>query len=892
MRRSGWRHVLMGAACAAVVAHAPPPVAAQSLEGPGTVPVGLQLRRLDGVKRVLMIAAHPDDEDTSLLATLARGWGAQTAYLSLTRGDGGQNAIGSELWEGLGVVRTGELVAARRLDGAEQFFTRAFDYGFSKNADEAFANWPREELLRDVVWIIRSYRPQVIVSVWSGTPRDGHGQHQASGIIAQEAFRAAGDSTRFPEQLELGVEAWAPAKLYESARGGGRGGAPPQGALTVETGRLDPLLGRSLGQLSAESRSQHRSQEMGSAETPGPRSTGVVLLESRVEGGEGGIFAGIDTTLVALAEALPDSQRAEVVAHLGAYRISLARARDAWGPNPIVLVSELEAALRHLEAAQVGAGEDAPPDFQRELAEKVSLAENAILSAAGVVFDLRADDDLVVPGQTVEVSAQLWNGGPLRLTHPRVAFDAPDGWTTRVTSSDGLSADGHVEPGALATWTYEVTLPDSAELSRLYYLREERDGASYRWPEEPELWGLPRDPAPVGARVGFAATLPDEPEADSLSLSVATSWRHVSVEPTRGELSRPVLVVPAVGVRVEPSSLVWPQSVAGPRAISVVVRAEAEGGANGTVVVDPPAGWAVSPANQPYSLAAAGAERTLSFELRPSGSPAAGVQPFEVVARDASGAEYEEGYRLIDYEHIERAAMFAPAVARVTVVPVMVAEGLRVGYIMGSGDDGPDAIAQLGIDLEMLGEDRVREGAFAGLDAIVLGVRAWEARPDLRAAVEQVHDFVREGGVVVAQYNRESFGSLPPFPLEVGRASPRVTDENAAVTILDPASPVLTTPNAIGPDDFAGWVQERGLYFGEQWDPRWIPLLEMNDAGEPPQRGSLLVSRVGEGAFVYTALSFFRQWSAGVPGAYRLFANLMSIDPATWAPAAPPAVFD
>ncbi|HEX5634630.1 MAG TPA: PIG-L family deacetylase, partial [Gemmatimonadales bacterium] len=205
------------------------------------MPVGLQLRRLDGVKRVLMIAAHPDDEDTSLLATLARGWGAETAYLSLTRGDGGQNAIGSELWEGLGVVRTGELVAARRLDGAEQFFTRAFDYGFSKNADEAFANWPREELLADVVWVIRSYRPQVIVSVWSGTPRDGHGQHQASGIIAQEAFRAAGDSTRFPEQLELGVEAWAPAKLYESARGGGRGGAPPEGALRVETGQLDPL---------------------------------------------------------------------------------------------------------------------------------------------------------------------------------------------------------------------------------------------------------------------------------------------------------------------------------------------------------------------------------------------------------------------------------------------------------------------------------------------------------------------------------------------------------------------------------------------------------------------------------------------------------------------------
>jgi LmbE family N-acetylglucosaminyl deacetylase len=859
------------------------------------VPVGLQLRRLDGVKRVLMIAAHPDDEDTSLLATLARGWGAETAYLSLTRGDGGQNAIGSELWEGLGVVRTGELDAARRLDGAQQFFTRAFDYGFSKTADEAFANWPREELLADVVWVIRSYRPQVIVSVWSGTPRDGHGQHQASRIIAQEAFRAAGASARVPEQHELGVETWVPAKLYESARGGGRGGAPPQGALRVETGQLDPLLGRSLGQLSAESRSQHRSQEMGSAETPGPRSTGVVLLESRVEGGEGGIFAGIDTTLVGLASELPDSQRTEVVAHLGAYRISLARARDAWGPNPTVLVSELEAALRHLQAAQIEGGEDAPPALRRELARKVSLAEGALLSAAGVVFDLRADDDLVVPGQTIEVNAQLWNGGPFRLTQPRVAFDVPDGWRAMPTASEGLSADGSVAPGALATWTFEVTLADTAELSRLYYLRVERDGARYRWPDEPELWGLSRDPAPVSARVSFAATLPDEPEVDGLTLSVATAWRHVTVEPTRGELARPVLVVPAVGVRVEPSALVWPESPAQtsaePRAISGVVRAEAEAGASGTVVVDPPAGWAVAPAHQPYSLAAAGAERTLAFELLPSGAPAPGEHLFQVVARDAGGGEYREGYRLIDYEHIERAAMFAPAVARVTVVPVVVAEGVRVGYIMGSGDDGPDALAQLGIDLEMLGDDRVREGDFAGLDAIVLGVRAWEARPDLRAAVEQVHDFARAGGVVVAQYNRESLGGLPPVPREVGRASPRVNDETAPVRILEPTSPALTTPNAIGPEDFEGWVQERGLYFGEQWDPRWVPLLEMNDAGEPPQRGSLLVARVGEGAFVYTALSFFRQWSAGVPGAYRLFANLISLDPGAWAPAAAP-VFD
>jgi hypothetical protein len=236
----------------------------------------------------------------------------------------------------------------------------------------------------------------------------------------------------------------------------------------------------------------------------------------------------------------------------------------------------------------------------------------------------------------------------------------------------------------------------------------------------------------------------------------------------------------------------------------------------------------------------------------------------------------------VDYEHIERAAMFSTAEARISVVPVVVAEGLRVGYVMGSGDDGPDAIRQLGIDVELLDEQRVREGDFAGLDVIVLGVRAWEARADLRAAVGQLHDFARAGGVVVAQYNREAIGSLPPFPLEVGRASPRVTDETAPVRILQPQAPVLTTPNRIGPSDFEGWVQERGLYFGEEWDERWVPILEMSDPGEQPQRGSLLVTAVGEGLFAYTALSFFRQWADGVPGAYRLFANLISLDPTAW----------
>jgi hypothetical protein len=288
------------------------------------------------------------------------------------------------------------------------------------------------------------------------------------------------------------------------------------------------------------------------------------------------------------------------------------------------------------------------------------------------------------------------------------------------------------------------------------------------------------------------------------------------------------------------------------------------------------------PPESAFVLPAAGTERTVTFEIRPSGAPAPGEHVFAVEARTDDGRVYDEGYSLIDYDHIERAALYSAAEARATVVPVVVPSTLRVGYIMGSGDDGPEAIRQLGVDLTLLGEDEVREGDFGGFNTIVLGIRAYEVREDLRAAAEQLLDFVRGGGTVVAQYNRASLGSLPPFALDVGRNSPRVTDETAAVTLLDPEAPIFTTPNRIGQADFEGWVQERGLYFGSEWDDAWVPLLAMNDVGEDSQRGSLLAASVADGVFIYTGLSFFRQWADRVPGAYRLFANLISADPAQW----------
>jgi hypothetical protein len=290
----------------------------------------------------------------------------------------------------------------------------------------------------------------------------------------------------------------------------------------------------------------------------------------------------------------------------------------------------------------------------------------------------------------------------------------------------------------------------------------------------------------------------------------------------------------------------------------------------------------VTPASLPYSLPGAGTERTVTFQLRPAGALGPGEYVLGAEARTEDDQVYAEGVSVIDYEHIERAAMFSPAEAHVTVFPVAVRPGLRVAYIMGSGDDGPEAIRQLGLDVTMLSEDDVRAGAFTGFDAIVLGIRAYEVRSDLRAAAEQLLDFVRGGGVVLAQYHRAPMDGILPYPLEVDRNSPRVTDETAPVTELDPEAPVFTGPNRIDPSDFRGWVQERGLYFGTTWDDQWVPLLEMNDAGEQPLDGSLLVSSFGDGVFMYTGLSLFRQWGDRVPGAYRLFANLISLDPAAW----------
>ncbi len=874
------------------------PAYAQERPQSGLVEAALLLRQVDGAKRVLMIGAHPDDENSALLATLARGMGAETAYLSLTRGDGGQNLIGPELMEELGIVRTGELLAARAIDGGAQFFTRAVDYGFSKSAEEAFLHWPREELLSDVVWVIRRFRPQVIVSVFSGTPADGHGQHQATGILAREAFRAASDPARFPEQLAH-VTPWQPVKLLRNVR------REPAGtpATVIETGVFDPVLGRSWYQVAMEGRSQHRSQDMGAPQPPGPRATSLVLVDAVRELAPGSpLFAGVDTSLAAIAGQLPAADRARAAPEIDAYRAAIREAEGLLGvSDPGRAVPALARALGHLEALAQLAG---PPrlenpalpmgrggtEFGRVIAHHTEVAQRAVLAAAGIVVDARTGDALLVPGEETTLTVSVWNGGRYQVVLARPQTIASAGWQVSglTAAPDGRGgpppADPNgtgIEPGQLATWTFRVQLPADTPPSVPYFMRLPREGDLYRWPDDPEVRALPIDPPPLQA--GAVLELVVEEGAEPTRIGVFREAPFVGVAQASGEFREPVLVVPAVSVAVDQPTMAWPLGDPLPRRVVVRLRGEAERGVRGTVRLEVPAGWSVAPAAAPFAFTGAGEATSAAFRVTPPADSNASADAAErvlVVAQAEDGRRWDRTVDIIDYPHIRRAAVLEAAEVAITRLDVQVAPGLRVGYVMGTGDGGFEALRQLGVEVELLGPEQVSAGDFAAFDAIVAGVRAYETRADLVATNARLLDFARAGGTVVVQYQQYQYaaGGFAPYPVEISRPHDRVTDEHAPVRVLEPSAPVLTAPNRIGPADWEGWVHERGLYFLGRWDERYAPVLEMADPGEAPLRGSLLIAPVGEGIYVYTGLAFFRQFPAGVPGAYRLFANLVSLN--------------
>jgi len=791
----------------------------------GVAALAAALKQLGAAKRVLMIGAHPDDEYSDLVALFARGMGAQVGYLSLTRGEGGQNLIGPELGPELGIIRSEELLAARRIDGARQFFARAYDFGYSKTIDEALRFWPRDSLLRDVLDVVRRFRPQIIVSVFSGTPADGHGQHQVAGVLARQAFETLRDSS------------WGPVKLYRSLYFD-----TAAATLRLDAGVLDPVDGRSYHQIAMAGRSQHRSQDQGQLERPGSSIARLAFIEwrdrSRRPTDGDGFFSGIDTVFTG---------KARYAALIDSARVRLNPLR------PAAIVPLLARALHELGDAD---------------SSQQAILTQALMSAAGVAVDGFADDGVVVPGERVQVEASVWNAGDSTVSLGGVEMGAPPGW--RVERLDAAASP--VAPGGLASRHFAVTVAPDAPRSQPYFLRRPLAGALYDWSGVPAEWrGLPFEPGPLQLTVRL--TIGGEPLV--LTREVVYRYRDQSI----GEVRRPIFVTRPFDVAVTPDLVVWPVdgTAAGPRHFTVTVTNRTRGPAAAQVVLTPPSGWtAIPPESLSFQREDEAKSLTITLPLPSAVKP--GVYQLRAAAL-ASRERSEGALAIIDYPHIRPRGVSHPSTAEIRVARMTLPALTRVGYVRGASDRVPEALQAVGVPIELLGPDSLARGDLSRFDAIVIGSRAYETDPALVAANGRLLDYVRAGGLVIVQYQQYPFvnGGFAPYRLSIARPHDRVTDETAAVTLLDSKSPVFRVPNEIGVDDWRGWVQERGLYFAHDWDPAYTPLLEMHDPGEAPLQGGLLVAAVGKGTYVYTGLSFFRQLPAGVPGAYRLFANLLAL---------------
>jgi len=828
----------------------------------GLETVDRMLRRLATHRRLLVIGAHPDDEDTQLLALVARGMGGEAAYLSLSRGEGGQNLVGPDLGVGLGLVRSQELGAARRLDGGRQFFTRAFDFGFTRSLDETFQKWPREALLEDAVRVVRRFRPQVVVSIFSGTERDGHGQHQAAGVTARAAFDAAGDPARFSALSAEGLTAWQPRAMYRETRWFDKEST----TVKLETGAVEPLSGRSYFQIAMASRSLHRSQDMGQLQPAGPQDTGVGWVSG--DAGKGGheLFSGVDTRLAAIAGEVPDAgRRGEMTKHLDRAAAQAGEAlRRLSTPDLAGAAAPIAQALGELRAARalVRPGDGGTGML---LDEKIALAESALAACSGVTLDVLAERETAAPGESVGVAVSVWNAGAGAISVESVSLVSAEGWHTGPPGAARPVASGRLEE-----WKATVALPSDARPTLPYFLYRPLVGDLYDWSAAPAaVRGEPFAPAPLTARVRLTIAGAEV----VLERDAAFRLRDEAI----GEVRRPFRAVPVLDVAVEPRLVVWPLSQDGKR-LEVTLTSNVDAPLSGRLEVAAPPGWPAPPPRD-FAFSKRGERVFLDAPLSPPTGFRPGRYPVALAAVLADGRHLSLGIRTIDYGYIPRTPRPEEADVAISAADIRFPPLRRVGYVRGAADQVPEALAAVGVPLEILGERDLQAGDLARYDAILVGSRAYETDPALAEANGRLLDYARRGGLVIVQYQQYDFvrGGYSPFPLDIARPHDRVTDETAKVTPLDPNDPVFHSPNAIGPSDWDGWVQERGLYFAHTWAPEYRPLLSMADPGGPEQKGGLLVARVGKGTWVYTGLAFFRQLPAGVPGAFRFLANLLAL---------------
>jgi LmbE family N-acetylglucosaminyl deacetylase len=840
------------------------------------------LQKLRTTGSVLYTTAHPDDEQGGVLAWLSRGEGARVSLLTLNRGEGGDNAIGPELFDPVGLIRTEELLAADRYYGVdEQYFTTAVDYGYSKRLEEAVEKWGHEQVLGEIVRVIRLDRPLVLVSRWQGGARDGHGNHQAAGLLTREAWQAAGDAKAFPEHLAEGLRPWQPLKLYT-----GGWNEDERWTARIPTGDYGPWLGDTYANFGRIGLSFQRSQNAGHAALgPGPADVFFARLGSRLPAPaeEHSFFDGIPTRLAAvfslsgrpvpepIRPVLDDMER-QVESALEAFTVH----------DPSASVPALARGLAATrEAIRLAAGE---PDVafilqakERQFAEAIhtalGLELTAIAQPAGVpepsgpyaAYMPPPTLGPVVAGQTFEVVARLTNRGHVEIAPEALELAAAPGWKVEAAP---------LPPGPLGrnvtlTRRFRVTLAaDAPETNRPHFHRASIAASRYQV-SDPAIrqrpW--PRPAAEVVARYAVGGVPVESRE----------TVRRREARPPYGYERRELAVVPALSVKVEPAVIVIPTSDARRVRLQVAVTSQVEGPLSGELTLEAPPGWTVQPPRHALQFSRAG-ERTLhGYDVVPAG---VGRERLELraVAR-AGGREYAESFEAIEHRDLETRYFFQPAVVAVRGVDVRTAPGLRVGYVMGVGDQVPAGIAQLGAAVELLDQSALAEGDLSRFDAIVTGTRAYGARADLRAHNGRLLDYAKAGGQLVVLYNTPPDldpATHAPFPGELPRDAEEVSEEDSPVSILAPGHPLLSWPNRITPADFDGWVEQRGSKFWSRWDPAYTAIVATHDQGQPPQSGGWLTTTYGKGRYTYFAYALHRQLPYGVPGAYRLLANLIS----------------
>ncbi|RSK36178.1 PIG-L family deacetylase [Hymenobacter metallilatus] len=823
----------------------------------------LGLKKLNVLGSALYVAAHPDDENTRLIAYLANGRLVETGYLSCTRGDGGQNLIGPELREGLGVIRTQELLAARRIDGGRQFFTRANDLGFSKTPEETFTIWDKEQVLADMVWLIRQRRPDVLITRFPPDARAGHGHHTASAMLAIEAFSAAADPKRFPEQLQY-VQPWqAKRLLWNTGSFFVKPGEDMSQYFKLDAGGFNPLLGQSYGEIAARSRSQHRSQGFGSSAQRGEAPEYFQLLKG--EPAKTDLFDGVDLTW----------NRVPGGAAIGKMIDEVIRKYDP--ANPSASVAGLLKVRAEIDKLLNASFWDS---------EKGQEVNELVYACLGLSLSAVSQESAAIPDGKLDIAVEALNRSsvPVKLKVLQVpAIEPPLPKLQTVGNMAIQEVNVELANGKSLLKKTAITIPANQYVSQPYWLREPGTIGMYKvpevvenfsWPEHPhianrlERWEILGNPENVSVnQVLFTV------EVAGVPLNYTVPVQYKSTDPVEGEKYRPLTVVPPVMVNVGGHAYVFADNQ--PKTVPVTLRA-GKAGVKGTLALSLPKGWTAEPASIPFELAAKDAEQTVQFRVQPGAGAAEGKSELRAVAT-VEGQAYSRGYQTIAYSHIPTQTLFPEAVAPLVKLDLR-RKGQEIGYLMGAGDEVPDALRQIGYTVTLLKPEDITDQNLRRFDAVVLGVRAYNTLDRLKTLQPTLLKYVEQGGNLVVQYVVNRGTVLPqigPYPLTL--SSDRVTVENAPVTFLNPSQPLLNTPNKITSKDFEGWVQEQGLYYPSQWDPKYQTVLSSQDPGETAKQSAILVADYGKGHYIYTGLSLFRELPAGVPGAYRLLTNMVSL---------------